>query len=404
MLVHQPARGVRPGSIGAPDGPAASGDSRGRGALVQRGENRERVTRAPYVPVLADLADGELVARPVRSGGAFDPLGCRACDVERADDVWAIAEGHPGRWLMVTLTIDRKLWLGPEEFAIAAAYQRCNERVREVTRRISLAGIHVTALELQGKTGDGWPHWHLIVWAPDDRAVESIAQEVKRAWCITDEHVDQDTGDVSRSRVSIGRVDVQEARTREGVCKYAAKYVVKPWPSLPAWMGESRRQLRKLRISSGCFDWLEAAGRHVRHRGGRMVSRARRRPARRLFDRMASSGSQLAVFRRDGDRLCWVCTLPVPACGQGLNVLADVGGEVIRFGSWSALRVRLAASSLDELKRRRRELVSLQRSYIRSRRWELEVSWDLEQERRSMLEAVELERPSPSIVWDVAAP
>ena len=85
-------------------------------------------------------------------------------------------------------------------------------------------------------------------------------------------------------------------------------------------------------------------------------------------------------------------------------MLADVGGEVIRFGSWSALRVRLAASSLDELKRRRRELVSLQRSYIRSRRWELEVSWDLEQERRSMLEAVELERPSPSIVWDVAAP
>lgn len=378
-------------SVGVGGGPAASGDSRGCGPLVQRRENRER-ERAPYRPILADLAPGDLVARPVRSGGAFDTLGCRSVDVQRADDVWAIAEGHPGRWLMVTLTINRKLWLGPEEFAIAAAYQVCNERVREVTRKISLAGVHVTALELQGKTGEGWPHWHLIVWAPDTRSVESIAAEVKRAWCIVDEHVDQDTGEVTRSRVSIGRIDVQEARTREGVCKYAAKYVVKPWPALPAWMGESRRQLRKLRISNGCFDWLERVGRHVRHRGGRSVPRSRRRPARRLWDRMASSGSQLAVFRREGERLLWVCTLPVPAAADGLNVLAEVGAEVLRWGSWSALRVRLAERSLDELKRRRRELSELQRRYVQLRRVQLEVAWDLDQERRAVLESIE-DRP-----------
>lgn len=312
-----------------------------------------------------------------RSGGPFDPLGCRACDVGRADDVVACVDGHPGRWLMITLTIDRERWLGPE-----VAYQRVSERVREVARAVSLEGIHVTALELQGLTGDGWPHWHLIVWAPDDRSVSLIEARVQRAWSVTTEHVDESTGEVWRSRESIGFSRVDVAREREGVARYAAKYLLKPWEAVPSWMGESSRQLRKLRVSSGVFDWLESVGRHLRHRGGRRVGSRRRRPARRLFERMARSGLCHAVFRREGSRMRFVRMVPVPASWEGSEALQRAGAVAVRAGEWGRMRWVISDEGLRSLERRREDLRELQsREYAERLAW-IENGWDLMQERR----------------------
>ena len=374
--VHNVVHWRRKDGVGDGEGRPAAGAAGGPDGLDQKRENRETVTRAPYRPILDDLEDGELVARPTRSGGAFDPLGCRSSDVTRADDVVALVDGHPGRWLMVTLTVNRSLWIGPE-----ACYQRVCDRVREVARRISLKGVHVTALELQGKTGEGWPHWHLIVWAPDERTRDELAAEVRAAWCVVTEHVDQDSGEVTRSRESIGFSRVDVAREREGVARYAAKYLLKSWPAVPAWMGESRRQLRKLRISSGAFDWLEGEGRHVRHRGGRRAPKSRRRPARKLFDRMASSGLRHAVFRRSGERLEFVCTLPVPSDQDGFQLMLELGAEPIRLGSPGAVRWRISRAVMERARGRRAELEVKLRATYRHRRVRLEVAWDVEQQR-----------------------
>ncbi len=102
---------------------------------------------------------------------------------------------------------------------------------------------------------------------------------------------------------------------------------------------------------------------------------------------MASSGSELAVFRREGERLAWVCTVPVPSCNEGVRVLGEVGAEILRAGSWAGMRYRLGPSSLDSLRRRRRELVELRRAFVQRRRVELEVAWELEQQRRAGEEA-----------------
>lgn len=363
--------------------PAASGDSRGRRSVLdQRRENREKAPR-PYTPTVQMVPDGGLVAGACRSGGPFDPLGARGCDVGRCDDVVAIVDDHPGRWLLVTLTVNRDLWINPE-----ACYQRVADRVREVARAISLEGLHVTALELQGKTGDGWPHWHLIVRAADGRALEAIRSTVRRAWSVRTEHVDHDTGEVSYTRESVGFSNVKEARDRRGVARYTAKYLLKPWPAVPSWMGESNRQLRKLRLSSGCFDYLERVGRHVRHRGSRRAATRRRRPARRLFDRMARSGLSHAVFRRQGDRLVFVTLVPVPASTDGADLLQAAGGRPVQLGRWAQVRWALDDRALARLRASRDELVDLQRREFRQRRTRIEVGWEMAQYERERAEQV----------------
>lgn len=383
------------GSLGAFEGEsvgeggtAAGGASRGRGPLDQRRENRETVDRV-WTPLVDVVPDGALVMGAVRSGGAFDPLGCRAVDVTRADDVVACVDEHPGRWLMITLTVDRSAWIGPE-----ACYQRVADRVREVARVVSLEGIHVTALELQGKTGDGWPHWHLIVWAPDDRPLEDIRRRVRRAWSITTEHVDEETGEVTRSIEPIAGekgIDVQAAVERQGVARYAAKYLLKPWEAVPSWMGQSRRQLRKLRISSGVFDWLESQGRHLRHRGGRRCAQSRRRPARRLFERMARSGLSHAVFRRQGSGFKFVRLVPIPTGDQSVKWFHACGAEPVRMGDWRSMRWLVSPEGLGRLGRRWTELVAAQRREYEFRRYELESGWARMQAAR--------EAPDPVVCW-----
>jgi hypothetical protein len=309
----------------------------------------------------------------------------RASDVTNADRVVQMIDQLVGRWVAICLTIDRKMWLNPE-----AAYQRLQDRVREVTRVVSLLGLHVTALELQGKTGDGWPHWHIIVYCPDSRTIQQIRALAVKAWHVRTEHVDLDTGEVTVSREKIGTCDVQECRDRSGAARYAAKYLLKPWPAVPPWMGESNRQLRKLRPGGKCYAYWEILGLHVRQHGSRRAPKSHRKPARKLFDRMARSGLSHAVFRRRGDRLVFETLVPVPASHDGANVLLSAGASVAQPGPWAKMRWALDDRALARLRAARGELVELQRSEFRQRRACLGVAWEVEQARRQDAERLQV--------------
>lgn len=302
------------------------------GGLDQRRENREkpgRVESAPWVPLVQDVPEGGYVGIPLRAGGGFDPLGTRGSDVKAADDLVAVVDHLGGRWVMVTLTVDRSRWLSPD-----LAYQPCQERVREVMRAlrdvVPAAAVYLVTLELQGKTGDGWPHWHCMAWLDDSSVpVSRVKEAVRRAWCV--HHVDHETGEFSRH--SIGYSDVADCREPRGAGRYLAKYLVKEWPAVPRWMGESRWQLRKFRKSMRFCAVLAALGRHVPRVGGRRPPGLRRRaPARPLFDRMSASGSALLVFRRVGEKLHYSAKIPVPMSDAGVEVLQRHGAEFMRGG------------------------------------------------------------------------
>src|SRR5690606_33249807 len=73
---------------------------------------------------------------------------------------------------LFTLTVDRSAFGGPED-----AFLRITQD-GYVRRLMRLLGVTVWAwtLEFQMLTGDGWPHWHLVIQVPPG------GLDLKRAW------------------------------------------------------------------------------------------------------------------------------------------------------------------------------------------------------------------------------
>lgn len=313
------------------------------------------------------VGDGDVVLSAARSGGSFDPLGRRAVDVWRADDLVAVFDACPGRWVCITLTVDRTAWTGPE-----VAYQRCQERVRRVMAEVCPSGVWFAALEMQTKTGDGWPHWHVAAWVPHETRSAGKGSELQAAvlkrWTTRTEHVDRDTGEVTVSVERIGFVDVQDVRSRRGMGRYLAKYIVKPWRAVPEWMGRSSRRFRKLRFSDATYDVLEKLHRHDRARGSRRPVRGRLRPARALFERMARSGGHCVAFRVGPDGCQFVGTIPCPI-DAAVPLASERGGRVVQLGPWSRVRVAIAGEEFARLWRDSRSGALAERCALERRRW-----------------------------------
>ena len=370
----------------------ASGGGRSRPDLLdKRCENREKRPDPPLEPLGAALSPDEVAAKPYRSGGPHDPRGTRGVDVTRADALVAGIDARPGRWCIITLTVDRSQFINPE-----ACYQACQDRVREVVRRLlpDRRRLWVSALEIQEKTGEGWPHWHLLVWMEGDTRAAgkgSVLQaEVERAWSIKAEIVDQDTGEVTRGPLTrIGFVSIEDVRSREGAVRYCMKYLLKPWSAMPFWIGDSHRQFRKLRISPAMFDHLQALGLYERRRGSRRVPSGRRRArARRLFERMADSGSKTLLFRAGEDRPTQYAGT-IEAYPEDLLNAAVADGvqyRLLQRGS-DCVRVFKAPDLIAVAERHKDELKERQVERRRQRLLELENAWDFvqaEREQRDM--------------------
>jgi hypothetical protein len=261
--------------------------------------------------------------------------------MNRADDLRAVMKHVGGRWLFVTLTVDRSAWMSPE-----AAYQRCNERTRKVLARIG--ALAFTAVELQTKTGDGWPHWHAVV-RPDDQSItlEEVRAIVDRHWRVTTESVDRETGEVTRSVERIGVPQAQhvdEVRDNEGCAIYVSKYVTKVWDAVPRWMGVSRRRMRKIRMSDAFYDVLERLYRHDRQRGSRKPpSSGRKLRVRTLYQRMACSGATLNAFGVVDGKVKWVGSIPAH-CDHLNDVMQMYNGRALVLGSIARCRVAVPAA------------------------------------------------------------
>jgi hypothetical protein len=267
-------------------------------------------------------------------------------------------------------------------------YERAQERVSKVLSALGL--VWMSTIEVQGGSGDGWIHWHALVMVDPTSKLSDLRRIVWSKWKIREQYadavVDQETGEelqAARFRAeSLGRVDVQWARTHGGAARYAAKYMVKPWPAVPPWMLDDTRRFRKFRFSSGAYDVLEKLHLHDRQRGSRRIHKAtpHLRRARPLRERMARSCMNTLVFGdRDGAKV-FLGRLRV-----GIIDTATVPGVApIHLGKVSRVRVSAEPSSLALLLQMQDDPL-----YLRSRRAEylrrldeLDVQWSLMQERR----------------------
>lgn len=126
--------------------------------------------------------------------------------------------------VLVTLTIDRR-----KHASCESAFDTVLQN-RYLPRLMALLGKDVPwirVLEFQSKTGDGWPHWHLLVDVSRfglKRIPVKILKEMWRFW---------------KDVWGLGSVDVQEVdfKTREHALRYVGKYLTKqPQRGWPSWV------------------------------------------------------------------------------------------------------------------------------------------------------------------------
>lgn len=123
---------------------------------------------------------------------------------------------------MMTLTVDRTKFASPQ-----AAYMEVMER-RYLPRLMEALGVvrWVRVLEFQMKTGDGWPHWHVLADAVGSRG----RVDLKRAW-----HLWRDTWGVGGLDLSNNERLLD--RPVSEIVRYLCKYMVKfPEKGFPSWV------------------------------------------------------------------------------------------------------------------------------------------------------------------------
>ena len=144
-----------------------------------------------------------------------------------------------------TLTVDRKRFAGPEE-----AYARIGEE-RFVARLMRLLGVKwwVAVLEFQDDTGDGWPHWHILL----DLAEVGGRLDLKKAWRLW------------RDSWHLGGLDLGERkrgfRSTGHAINYITKYLTKyPKAGFPQWVLNRRRLPRFVMASKAVGRLVSAEG------------------------------------------------------------------------------------------------------------------------------------------------
>lgn len=179
----------------------------------------------------------------------------------------SLAESIPrGRGVLVTLTVDRSLFLDPDH-----AHRETRPKVTDLMRLIAGdAPVWMAVMEYQSKTGDGWPHYHVVVELPKRVTLTAVRRACWRLW---------------RDRWQFGGVDVQPVKSRRATALYLSKYVTKAVRALPPWVLERERAPRMLGCSWESMRRLRALG----------VVRRRRRVRRKVsrLERLAIIAEEL---------------------------------------------------------------------------------------------------------------
>lgn len=219
---------------------------------------------------------------------------------------------------LVTLTVDRTKFTGP-----ADAY-KCVAEGRYVARLMKEMGITrwVKVLEFQMKTGEGWPHWHLLV----DEVSETGKVKIDKMWLSKAWHLWRDTWgigglDITPSKRFVGR-PVHE------IMRYVVKYMTKfPEKGFPGWVLDQThvRALEASRVVgalvSGCRDEGPSEGQ----------------------EEIVDPGAIVEVDRKGVRFFSRTIRERVSSCGESSLVLNDATGKFVSMVSVRSGQVAIAA-------------------------------------------------------------
>jgi hypothetical protein len=175
------------------------------------------------------------------SVAAIVPCKCRCRTCERCGPTlgWRVRQNMLGKAHLVrkpavlTLTVDRSHFTSPQE-----AHARISEGgyVRCLMRLLGVK-LWFWVLEFQTKTGDGWPHWHVLIDLAD---LPGGRLDLVHAWRLW------------RDTWKLGGLQLQFKQGMscpEHAVMYATKYLTKMPEAFPVWVLE---RTRAIRFIGGC--------------------------------------------------------------------------------------------------------------------------------------------------------
>lgn len=210
---------------------------------------------------------------------------------------------------LYTVTINRAWFKSPEE-----AYNYVMRKkflARLLTKEMGVTRW-LWVLEAQEKTGDGWPHWHILMDVSDlpgrwyhkaDRKTRITRPKNREGWVYVPHFFDLIRAHRLLRKWQIGKecmlsVRREEFASSEHAIMYITKYLIKA-PKRngpPSWMLHHKR-LRFIQASRalGC---VVSDGGSVSKRK-RPTGERKRKPAREPIDRIAECGSKLSFITYD---------------------------------------------------------------------------------------------------------
>lgn len=251
---------------------------------------------------------------------------CRTCDKCGPVMGWRLrqnmlAKAHHFRTpAMLTLTVDRSRFASPEDAHRAISDGGYVRRLMRLLNLISWFWV----LEFQTKTGDGWPHWHVLIDLEDVGGRVDLA----KAWGLW------------RDRWRIGGLQLEVSKFKDpthGVM-YMTKYLTKMPEAFPLWVMVRERAIRFL---GGCKSLGSLTGEPPRPRiepePVDQMTLPFRKPRTILVFRMARCEQTANVFCVAGD-----C-----AAGEGewkwMGTIPATVDDVIELAEQGILSLRLAA-------------------------------------------------------------
>jgi hypothetical protein len=214
-----------------------------------------------------------------RSRSVLDPVGGARQRAAYRSALCAFAASIPDkRAVMVTLTVDRTKFDGPEQ-AHAVMMLKLARLMRKI---LGDGGAWMRVLEFQSKTGDGWPHVHLVAAMPQGVTLRTVRHACWHWW---------------RDRWSIGGCDVQPVRSGKACALYLGKYFTKAVQAIPPWQLERERASR-IYGASRATQAFRPCRRRYRCRSSEPTRRPRRTPLpSTVLHRLAQSGTTSRLRR-----------------------------------------------------------------------------------------------------------
>lgn len=312
------------GSLGPKGGTAPGAAASAAGLRLETSSNN--VTRSRLV-----LASCNCRARTCRRCGKRKGWEARQVLLERSH-LWV----KPG---MFTLTVDRSKFATPE-----AAHTAITDG-RYVPRLLAKLGVArwVWTLEFQTATGDGWPHWHLLI---DLSSLPGQRLDLKRAW-----HWWRDVW-------QLGGLDLHVKSTKAADAKHAVFYITKyltkpPRGGFPLWVLD-RHGVRFVQASKAVGSLVFKPKRTM----GESKKRRDYKPRAALIERMAKCqqetvGIMMGVDPATGEQICrFAGSIKVPL--PMIRAMADCArfhGRVVEVEVNGRERVTLEGIGINGLKR-----------------------------------------------------